>query len=174
MKAQKTQILVEVPEPWRQHNGLDPGLLRPVDQSGHRRVAGRIVVPGNVEPAQRVGEQDSAEVCRRELRLSVVMSAITNAESSIRSRTGEMSGFPGTSLLTQVSYRSLSLLPLATYTASAISCASTMSRDEYATKTIGAPAIKRIIPRGRAMYRRAKYAMISRATSLERAPADRR
>ena len=43
-----------------------PSALRALDQRGHRAVAGRIVVAGDVEPAQRVREQDGGEMGRRE------------------------------------------------------------------------------------------------------------
>ena len=52
----------------RQDDRLDPGRVRPVDQTGHRAVAGRIVVADDVEPAQRRREQDGGEMRGRERR----------------------------------------------------------------------------------------------------------
>ena len=44
VKAQEMEVLVEVAEPWRQRDRLDPSFLRPVDQRCRRAAAGPIVV----------------------------------------------------------------------------------------------------------------------------------
>ena len=64
--AAETKILVEVPEPRRQRDRLDPSFERPVDQALCRIVAGRIVVAGDVETAKRCREQNRSEVRGRE------------------------------------------------------------------------------------------------------------
>jgi hypothetical protein len=66
--AEGEEILVEVAKLRRDDDGLDPGPVRPFDQGVARPVTGRIVVADDVEPPQRVGEQDGGEVGRGECR----------------------------------------------------------------------------------------------------------
>src|SRR5579863_1185298 len=60
--AERPEILVEVPQPWRQGYRLDPGLARSADQARHRAISGRVVVTSNVEAAQHRGKQDGGEM----------------------------------------------------------------------------------------------------------------
>jgi hypothetical protein len=50
------QILVEISALRRQHHRLDPGRLRPVEQSCHRAIARPIVVTDDIESPKVPGE----------------------------------------------------------------------------------------------------------------------
>jgi hypothetical protein len=58
LHAELPEIVVEVLEPRRQGDCLDPARVRPFDETVPRPVACRIVVAKDIEPSQRVWEQD--------------------------------------------------------------------------------------------------------------------
>src|SRR5204863_9542832 len=70
--AEGAEILVEVAALGRDHDRLDPGRVRPFDQAVARTVTGWIVVAQDIEPPQRVREQDGGEMGCGEDRKSVV------------------------------------------------------------------------------------------------------
>jgi hypothetical protein len=60
--AQKAQILVEIGQSRREGDRLDPGRLRSFGQRGSRAFPRWIMVAGDIEPAQRVGQTQCREV----------------------------------------------------------------------------------------------------------------
>jgi hypothetical protein len=62
--AELAQILVEVREPRRQRDRVNPGLVSAVDQPRDGRTTGRIGIAGDVEASQRRRKQDARQPFR--------------------------------------------------------------------------------------------------------------
>ena len=97
------RILVEIPESWRQPDGVDSGLVGALDQPVPSRVARGIVIARDIESAQGGRKQDGGEVrCgeRRHIghsgrtRLSDSMVSMPSPAAMTRARAPEPDAMP--------------------------------------------------------------------------------